>query len=151
MPDRSTRSYHHRPEFVGLLEELRKGTVSLSALCPLHAQHPLCTVPPLPSGILPTELYPLCTQVERANTARLATLPRAVHAFVARDTGTHQKVLEQMVVPARLALKADAQVMLMKNVDERLVNGSVGRMLGFFVVTACAAIILASTSRARRT
>ena len=76
---------------------------------------------------------------------------QAVHAFVTRNTGTHQKVLEQMVMPARLALKADAEVMLMKNVDERLLNGSVERMLGFFTIAACAASILGSTSWARRT
>ena len=51
-----------------------------------------------------------------------------------------------MVAPARLALKADARVMLVKNVDERLVNGSVERMLGFFTIAACATGILASTS-----
>ena len=44
-------------------------------------------------------------QVERANIAQLAALPDTVHAFVARDTGMHQRVLEQMVVPTRLALK----------------------------------------------
>ena len=106
---------------------------------------------PLPSGILPRDLYPFHTRVERANAARLATLPWAVRAFVAHNTGTHQKVLEQMVVPVRLALKADTQVMLVKNVNERLVNGSVGRVLGFFMLAAYAVGILASTSRARRT
>ena len=50
-----------------------------------------------------------------------------------------------MVAPVQLALKADARVMLVKNVDERLVNGCIGCVLWFFVVTACAAIILTST------
>ncbi len=79
--------------------------------------------------------------MERANTTRLAALPGSVHAYVARDTGTHQKVLEQMVVPARLAFKVDAQVMLVKNVDEKLVNGSVGRVLGFHTIATCAASV----------
>ena len=74
-----------------------------------------------------------------------------LHAFVARNTGTHQKVLEQLFVSGRLALKADAQAMLAKNVDEQLVNGSVGRVLGLFMLAACADGILASTSRAKRT
>ena len=79
--------------------------------------------------------------MERANTTRLAALPGSVHAYVARDTGTHQKVFEQMVVPTRLAFKVDAQVMLVKNVDEKLVNGSVGRVLGFHTIAICAASV----------
>ena len=51
-----------------------------------------------------------------------------------------------MVAPAQLALKADAQGILVKNVDERLVNGSVGLILRFLMVAACAAGILASMS-----
>ncbi|KAI1792662.1 PIF1-like helicase-domain-containing protein [Ganoderma leucocontextum] len=126
-------------QFVDLLNELRKGNIAPSAHQTFTSlSRPL---PPLPSGILPTELYPLRAQVERANTTRLAALPGSVHAYVARDTGTHQKVLEQMVVPARLAFKVDAQVMLVKNVDEKLVNGSVGRVLGFHAIATCAASV----------
>ena len=127
------------PGFVELLNELRKGTISPSALQTFTSlSRPL---PPLPSGILPTELYPLRAQVERANTTRLAALPGSVHAYSARDTGTHQKVLEQMVVPSRLAFKVDAQVMLVKNVDEKLVNGTVGRVLGFHTIATCQASV----------
>ena len=132
------------PGFVELLNELRKGTISPSAMQTFTSLSR--ALPPLPSGILPTELYPLRAQVERANTTRLAALPGSVHAYSARDTGTHQKVLEQMVVPAWLVLKADAQGILVKNVDERLVNGSVGLILRFLMVAACADGILASTS-----
>ena len=61
--------------------------------------------------------------------------------YTARDSGSHPRILEQMVAPARLVLKPDAQVMLVKNVDERLVNGCVGRVLGFFGVAVCAASV----------
>ncbi|KAI0767550.1 hypothetical protein C8Q74DRAFT_964224 [Fomes fomentarius] len=44
-----------------------------------------------------------------------------------------------MVVPSRLAFKVDAQVMLVKNVDEQLVNGAVGRVLGFYTIADCQA------------
>ena len=107
----------------------------------LHLSH-TCS---LPSDILPAELYPFHTRVERANIGRLATLPWAVHAFVARDTGTHHRALEQMVVPVRLALNVDAQVILVKNVDERLVNGRVGRVLGCFMLAAYTSDVFAST------
>ncbi|KAI0634608.1 hypothetical protein C8Q77DRAFT_769183 [Trametes polyzona] len=50
-----------------------------------------------------------------------------------------------MVVPAQLVLKANAQVMLVKNVDEKLVNGSVGRVLGFFTTASCLASVAPST------
>ena len=127
------------PGFVELLNELRKGTISPSAMQTFTSLSR--ALPPLPSGILPTELYPLRAQVERANTTRLAALPGSVHAYSARDTGTHQKVLEQMVVPSRLAFKVDAQVMLVKNVDEKLVNGTVGRVLGFHTISTCQASV----------
>ena len=42
-----------------------------------------------------------------------------------------------MAVPERVSLKVDAQVMLVKNVDEHLVNGTVGRVLGFFTIHQC--------------
>ncbi|KAM5546120.1 hypothetical protein V8D89_000246 [Ganoderma adspersum] len=135
-----TEVYRQRDtQFVDLLNELRKGNIAPAAQQTFTSlSRPL---PPLPSGILPTELYPLRAQVERANTTRLAALPGSVHAYVARDTGTHQKVFEQMVVPTRLAFKVDAQVMLVKNVDDKLVNGSVGRVLGFHTIAACAASV----------
>ncbi len=126
-----------------MLNELRKGTISASAQTTFTSlSRPL---PPLPSGILPTELYPLRTQVERANSTRLAALPGAPRTFIARDTGTHQKMLEQMVVPAQLVLKANSQVMLVKNVDEKLVNGSVGRVLGFYNTASCLASVASPT------
>ncbi|GBE89851.1 ATP-dependent DNA helicase PIF1 [Sparassis crispa] len=126
-------------QFVSLLNELRRGTISPSA----HQTFSRLsrTLPPLPTGLLPTELYPLRAQVERANTTRLAALPGGPVTFAARDSGSSQRVLEQMVAPARLVLKPDAQVMLVKNVDEGLVNGCVGRVLGFFGVSCCVASV----------
>ncbi|KAI0819915.1 hypothetical protein BC628DRAFT_958188 [Trametes gibbosa] len=53
-------------------------------------------------------------------------------------------MLEQIVIPAQLVLKSNAQVMLVKNVDEKLVNGSVGRVLGFFNTASCLASVSAT-------
>ena len=48
-----------------------------------------------------------------------------------KDPTQREKILANFMAPVELTLKVDAQVMLMKNVDETLVNGSVGRVVGF--------------------
>lgn len=65
---------------------------------------------------------------------RLATEQRM---FTATDGGTikdeaqRQKMLSNFMAPKVLHLRLDAQVMLVKNVDETLVNGSMGRVMRF--------------------
>lgn len=50
--------------------------------------------------------------------------------FTAIDEGDHRK-LQQCIAPAKLHLKLHAQVMLLKNLDAELVNGSIGVIVGF--------------------
>ena len=127
--------------FVDLLNEMRRGEISLEARKTfVGLSRPL----PQDDGLLPTELFPLRAEVDRANAARMAALTGPSFKYEARDSGAappekRAKLLEAMVAPRLLELKADAQVMLIKNVDESLVNGSVGRVLGFFAPSACVA------------
>jgi len=57
--------------------------------------------------------------------------------FEARDGGTivdktmRDKLLGNCMAPEFITLKKGAQVMLIKNIDESLVNGSVGKVIGF--------------------
>jgi ATP-dependent DNA helicase PIF1 len=97
---------------------------------------------PLPAidGIVPTELFPLRNEVNNANKMRLDALKTETQVYESRDTGTanderRATILKNMVAQRVLEVKVDAQVMLIKNVDENLVNGSVGRVLGFHMVS----------------
>lgn len=57
--------------------------------------------------------------------------------FTSRDAGAivdriqREKMLQNFMAPAKLVLRVDAQVMLIKNVDDTLVNGSMGRVVAF--------------------
>jgi len=48
------------------------------------------------------------------------------------DTVQLQKELSNMLAVKDLQLKTDCQVMLVKNLDDDLVNGSIGRVRGFY-------------------
>ena len=124
-------------EFVQLLNELRQGSITPLAIESFRAlSRPIVSND---SILPPTELFCTRLEVERANSTRLASLQSAPVAFDARDSGSaapekRKAVLANMRVPERLTLKLGAQVMLVKNIDDRrgLVNGAVGRVLGFF-------------------
>lgn len=84
-----------------------------------------------------TELFPLRSEVEKANADRLVNLQGLTEVFEARDGGTivdkaqRDKLLSNCMAPETITLKKGAQVMLIKNIDESLVNGSIGRVIGF--------------------
>lgn len=48
-----------------------------------------------------------------------------------QDPNQREKMLANFMAPKNLYLRMDAQVMLIKNVDETLVNGSMGRVVRF--------------------
>ncbi|KIK63562.1 hypothetical protein GYMLUDRAFT_442102 [Collybiopsis luxurians FD-317 M1] len=114
--------------FVSALNALRLGTPTDESISLFNSlSRPLTA-----SSILPTELYPLRAQVAQSNASRLGALPSPKVPFVARDSGPKPKLLENLLAEERVDLKIDAQVMLIKNVDDILVNGVVGRVLGFY-------------------
>jgi ATP-dependent DNA helicase PIF1 len=81
--------------------------------------------------------FPRREDVERSNSTRMALLGSKEVTFVATDGGLikdenqRQKMLSNFMAPQVLKLRAEAQVMLIKNSDDMLVNGSMGRVKRF--------------------
>ncbi|KAI9064014.1 hypothetical protein FKP32DRAFT_588148 [Trametes sanguinea] len=88
-------------------------------------------------GLGATELFPRREDVERSNTVRMGGITGKEQVYTAYDGGSIQdlqqreKMLANFMAPKRLVLKEGAQVMLIKNMDETLVNGTMGKILGF--------------------
>jgi ATP-dependent DNA helicase PIF1 len=120
--------------FAGMLNEMREGRLSASSISTFRSlSRPLNFNDDLDA----TELFALRSEVDRANADRLVNLQGNVEVFEARDGGTivdktqRDKLLSNCMAPETITLKKGAQVMLIKNIDESLVNGSIGRVIGF--------------------
>ncbi|KAI5894457.1 uncharacterized protein SCHCODRAFT_02497413, partial [Schizophyllum commune H4-8] len=122
-----------------LLNDLRKGLVPNQANTILQA---LCRE--LPPGPEPTRLFAKNDKVDGFNSSRLAGLPGSVHKYGAKDfiaasneeeQKAARRALNQLRVMANLSIKVGARVMLIKNVDETLVNGSTGTVIGMMTPT----------------
>jgi ATP-dependent DNA helicase PIF1 len=70
----------------------------------------------------------------------LKTLPGEGRVYRSKDgpnaangaaSEQQKKLLENFMAPGTIVLKIDAQVMMIKNLDDTLVNGSMGRVIGF--------------------
>ncbi|ROW12285.1 hypothetical protein VMCG_00524 [Cytospora schulzeri] len=119
------------PVFASMLNEMRLGRISDQTVTtfkqlsrPLHFD----------DGLEVTELFPTRQEVENSNQRRLRDLPGEVHRYEALDSGDpliRERLLGNMMAPKVLELKKGAQVMLIKNLDETLVNGSLGTVIGF--------------------
>ena len=81
--------------------------------------------------------FPTRDEVDIANQKRMQQLGGQTYTFQAQDSGTEtditrrEKLLQHCMAPPTIALKKGAQVMLIKNIDEQLVNGSQGRVIAF--------------------
>lgn len=121
-------------DFVEMLNQMRTGMLTEKTIQNFkQLQRPLQHN----DGIIPTELFPTRYEVDTANALRMRQLPGEVHTFDAEDSGSildlgqRAKLLSNCMAPVRLDLKRGAQVMLIKNRDEGLVNGSLGVIIGF--------------------
>lgn len=92
----------------------------------------------LPSGPEPTRLFAKNDKVSGFNIFRLTELPGPIHKYGAKDfiaasnaeeEQTARRALNQLRVMVDLSIKVGARVMLIKNIDETLVNGSTGTVV----------------------
>lgn len=87
--------------------------------------------------LLTISRFPTRHEVENANGVRMGRLSGDLMTFNAVDAGTIQdvqireKLLSNCMAPPAIHLKKGAQVMLIKNMEESLVNGSIGRVVAF--------------------
>lgn len=81
--------------------------------------------------------FPTRAEVENANSARMVRLSGETMTFNSVDSGTIQdiqmrdRLLANCMAPPTIHLKKGAQVMLIKNMEDTLVNGSIGRVVAF--------------------
>ena len=129
-----TTVFRQRDEgFVKMLNQMRTGQLTARTI---DAFKLLAREPRYADGLAPTELFPTREEVDRANATRMQNLPGPTRTFEAEDsgqfTGDHrEKLLANCMAPKKLDLRKGAQVMLIKNRDESLVNGSLGVIVGF--------------------
>ncbi|WWD20773.1 hypothetical protein CI109_105250 [Kwoniella shandongensis] len=120
--------------FVDMLNEMRFGRLSPQSIASFKA---LSRTIIYDDTIEPTELFPRREDVDRANRTRLLQLNTDGYSYTATDGGAitdpsqREKLLANFMATGYLELKIDAQVMLIKNMDETLVNGSMGKVIGF--------------------
>ena len=125
------------PEFANMLNEMREGHMEESSIQAFHKlSRPIDNDSVYPS-FAATELFPTRGEVDAANNNRMRQLHGSTVTYEARDGGSvadkeqRDRMLANCMAPENLELKKGAQVMLIKNIDDMLVNGSLGRVRGF--------------------
>lgn len=130
-----TKVFRQRDQdFIDMLNEMRFGQLS-----PKSVQKFKQLARPIryEDGLEATELFPRREDVDRSNSGRLSRLNTQAEEYAAKDGGSlkdlnqRQKMLANFMAPERIVLRIDSQVMLIKNVDDTLVNGSMGRIVRF--------------------
>ncbi|KAA8567812.1 hypothetical protein EYC84_008267 [Monilinia fructicola] len=122
------------PVFANMLNEMRLGRVSQDTIRAFAGMKRAINYE---DDLTATELFPTRGEVENSNTFRLRSLHGKSYRFNAIDSGSisdegvREKLLSNMMAPKSIELKKGAQVMLIKNMDDGLVNGSLGKVVAF--------------------
>ncbi|GAA5871155.1 hypothetical protein JCM3774_006807 [Rhodotorula dairenensis] len=120
--------------FIDMLNEMRFGKLSEASIKAFYA---LAREPNL-GDMEPTELFPMRNEVDRANQTRLRALPGVEVSYKAVDSANGSSnptdlqkstYLQNFMAPETLVIKVGAQVMLIKNLDVDLVNGTIGKVV----------------------
>jgi len=126
------------PEFAGMLNQMREGRLDAYAVAKFKS---LSRELVFNDDLEATELFSTRAEVDRANRLRLESLDGETRIYEARDGGSvtekawRDRLLANVMAPERIALKKGSQVMLIKNIDDTLVNGSLGKVIGFMSET----------------
>jgi ATP-dependent DNA helicase PIF1 len=129
-----TKVFRQRdPEFANMLNELRLGKIEDKTIQTFRS---LERDLHFNDGVEATELFSTRQEVDNANALRMRQIHGESQVFTASDKGTAEKqfrdkLLSSCMAPAKIELKVNSQVMLIKNMDDTLVNGSLGRVVGF--------------------
>lgn len=121
------------PTFANMLNEMRLGKLSTSTIAEFRKlSRPL----DFKDDVEATELFPTRNEVDSANNGRMTRLDGQLMTYMATDGGVadlavRNRVLANFMAPEKLTLKKGAQVMLIKNIDTQLVNGTLGKVLCF--------------------
>ncbi|RHZ35716.1 DEAD/DEAH box helicase [endosymbiont GvMRE of Glomus versiforme] len=123
------------PELIDLLNELRFGQLSSKSWETLKK---LETEPNWPNdGIRPTQLMATNREINEVNSQQLNKINSSSQFYQAIDfedkrySGRLEELDRNFIAPKQLELKVGAQVMLVKNLSEKLVNGCQGIVTGF--------------------
>lgn len=118
-------------ELIDMLNALRRGTLNPELTKKFRC---LSREVNYEDGLEPTELFPTRDEVKRANQFRLKQISAKSMMYKAIDSTTDPfvlKMLDNLMCEKELELKEGAQVMYLKNLDDKIVNGSIGTVLYF--------------------
>ena len=131
-----TKVYRQRtdPEFVKILNEVRIGEVSDEADLQFKSLNRELDVL---NGVEAANLYPTRNEAIAHNNYRLKELNgtpivyECVKGGSLKGTPQFDKICSSFLAPDQIKLKIGCQVMLIKNQNDKLVNGSLGKIIDF--------------------